>query len=181
MKRKYIVAVLLLLAMGVVSTLALSYTQTNLTENWDTIYTLQYGLSDLTLFEPTQTDLGSIDGDLQVTIPASSTIAVTPKIKVEPLDNSSAVISTDDPKSYAITVQLFDSSDAQLGSTQTISINPGGTETPISGTATFSVSTSAIDYIVINFNCPDAVGFGTADGQAFETVYEKLKLTIEDA
>lgn len=181
MNKKYIVAVLLLLSFGVMSTLALSFTQTNLTENWDTIYTIQYGLSDLTLSEPTDTQLGSIDGDLTVSIPASSSVAVTPKITVEPLDSLNAIISTDDAKTYQITVELYDSNDDQLGSTQTITVNPGGSETPISGTATFTVSTDQIAYIVVAFNCPDAIGFGTSDGQAFETVYEKMRLKIEDA
>jgi len=180
MKRKYVLLVLMLLSISVISTLGLSYTQTSLMENWDTIYTLQYGLSDLTLHEPTNTELGSTDGDLTVTIPASSTVAVTPKITVEPLDASGLVISTDDAGTYEISVSLRDATHAEI-ETKIITITVSGSETEISGTATFTVSTDQIAEIVINFNCPGATGFGSGDSEAFETVYENLRLTIEDA
>jgi len=188
MRRKYIVAVLLLLSFGVMSTLALSYTQTDLTENWDTIYTLQYGESDLSLTEPTETDLilsgTATDGELQVSIPATTATAVTPKFTIEPLDSGGSVMSTDDTISVDVSVSLWDGV-SQIGSTQTDTISISGTETDIEGVVSFSgisgLPSSAIDKIVIKFDCDSSTGFGTSDLQAFEEVYEQLRITIEDA
>ena len=148
MRRKYIVAVLLLLALGVVSTLALSYQTGTLTENWDTIYTLQYGTSDLSLLEGSGlvTDLGtSGDNDLTVTIPATCASAVTPKITIEPLETGGGNIFTDDDGSYSIIVDLQNSTRHSLES-ETISISiSGSTVTEISGTATFSLTRRRAD------------------------------------
>ncbi len=187
MKRKYIVAVLLLLALGVVSTLALSYQTGTLTENWDTIYTLQYGTSDLSLLQGSGliTDLGtSGDNDLTVTIPASCASAVTPKITIEPLETGGGNIYTNFDGSYSITVDLQAANRTSLES-KTISLTiSGNTVTEISGIATFTISSDEIAYVVVDFNNPSASSFGVSGGPyatGFESIYEELKITVEDA
>ncbi len=187
MRKQYIVAVLALLTLGVVSTYALSYQTGNLTENWDTIYTLQYGTSDLSLLQGSglETDLGTAgDNDLTITIPASCASAVTPKITVEPLVSGGDGIWTDDDGSYSITVDLQDSTHTSIES-KTISLTiSGSTDTQITGTATFTVSRDDIAYVVIDFNNPSASAFGEYGGPystGFESIYEQLKLTVEDA
>ncbi|MCW4013012.1 MAG: hypothetical protein NWF07_08480 [Candidatus Bathyarchaeota archaeon] len=185
MRRKYIVAVLLLLSLGVMSTLALSFTQTNLTENWDTIYTLQYGLSDLTLTTPTDTDLGTPnDGDLQVSIPASTASALTPVFTVEALDVNGDVISTDTAMTMEISVSLWNGA-TQIGTTQSDTVTVvSGTPEEISGTISYSgvsgLPSAAITKIVVKFDCSVGTGFGTGT-DAFEVEYEQLRITVQDA
>lgn len=186
MRRKYIVAVLALLMLGVVSTFALSYQTGALTENWDTIYTLQYGTSDLQLSDGSglETELGAVDNDLVVTIPASTAAAVTPKITVEPLDTDSDGIFTATDGSYSIAVSLLDTNKANI-ETQTVPLTvSGGANTQITGIATFTVSSDLIEYVRVSFDCPSGATFGKTGGaysSGFETIYEELKLTVEDA
>jgi hypothetical protein len=190
MQRKYIAAVLLLLTLGVMSTLALSYTEDDLTENWDTIYTLQYGTSDLQLSDGSGLVTSGIeapeshDNDLQVIIPGSSGgIEVTPKITVTPVhDASGAGIYTDDSGTFDITVYLRDASKIELD-TETITVSISGA-TQITGTATFSTGYTNIAYVDIQFNFPEAAEFGTAStpsGNSFESYYNGLQIVVEDA
>jgi len=55
MRRKYITAVLLLLGLGVMSTLAISYTQVDLDESWGAEYTVNYADAELSLSSPVTT------------------------------------------------------------------------------------------------------------------------------
>lgn len=55
MRRKYITAVLLLLGLGVMSTLAISYTQVDLDESWGAEYTVNYADAELSLSNPVTT------------------------------------------------------------------------------------------------------------------------------
>ena len=190
MRRKYIVAVLLLLSLGIMSTLALSYTEDELTENWDTLYTLQYGTSDLALSDGSDLETSGVEepsghnNDLQVIIPATSgSVEVTPKITVTPIhDASGAGIYTDDSGTFDIDVYLRDASKNVLD-TETISITITGT-TQITGTATFSTGYTNIAYVDIHFDFPAAAEFGSAStpsGNSFESYYNGLQLTVEDA
>ena len=55
MRRKYITAVLLLLGLGVMSTLAISYTQVDLDESWGAEYIVNYVDAELSLNNPVTT------------------------------------------------------------------------------------------------------------------------------
>ena len=166
--------------------MALSYTESDLTENWDTIYTLQYGTSDLTLDDGSglETDLGtSGDNDLDVTIPANCASAVTPVITIEPLlTGGTGGIYSDDNGVYTINIDLQDSSRTSLED-QDITIT-GSNPLQIKGTATFTLDSDQIKYVVVTFNNPATSGFGAYGGPygyTFESQYEQLKITIEDA
>jgi len=193
LKRKYIVAVLLLLTLGVVSTLALTYQTGTLTENWDTIYTLQYGTSDLSLSAGSNlvTDLGAsaTDNVMSVTIPSSCASAVTPALTVTPLDTNGDFIYTDATGgTFQITVTLVDSSDGVLDE-ETITITLDTGETWITGTATFSdtdpdLPSSDIAEVQLSFSFPSAANFGLTGGpysSKFEAIYEGMEITVEDA
>lgn len=68
MRRKYLVAVLLLLAMGVVSTLALGTFSQSLTETLLTEYTVNYDESSATLSSPSTTANGSDNVTIAFTV-----------------------------------------------------------------------------------------------------------------
>jgi len=55
MRRKYIITVMLLLAVGIASTLAISFTQVDLDESWGAAYTVNYVDAELSLSNPITT------------------------------------------------------------------------------------------------------------------------------
>lgn len=178
MKRQGVLIIIALLALGVVSTFALSFQQTELEESWDTIYTVYYGVSDLTLTEPTVTTRYPAGDGLQIVIPASSTLPVSPRIKVEPLDASGEVITIDVFGSI-IELTLWTSSDTQIAS-ELIGFY-SEFEVDYSAIFSFSEPTDEIAYIRIQFETFESVtGFGVDGLESFVDVYEGLRITVHD-
>lgn len=94
MRRKYIVAVLLLLGIGVLSTMAISYTQVDLDESWGAEYTVNYDDAELSLSEPDTT----INNATSVTVVMSashSPATVKSQIVVEAQDINTDPIVVD--------------------------------------------------------------------------------------
>ena len=94
MQRKYIMAVLLLLALGVISTLAISFTQVNLEESWGAEYTVSYEDAELQLRDPDTT----INNATSVTVVMNayhSTSTVKARIVVEAQDSNTNPITVD--------------------------------------------------------------------------------------
>ncbi len=92
MKRKYLVAVFLLLGIGVLTTMAISYTEVNLDESWGAMYTVNYVDAELSLDDPETT----INNHTSVTVEMSASHSPTnvkSQILVEAQDiNTDAIV-----------------------------------------------------------------------------------------
>ena len=104
MQRKYIAAVLFLLALGVVSTLAISYNTATLEESWGIQYTLDYADAELSLSAPTTTLVNS--SAIQVSMTAShSQATVQSNLVIIAQDGNGDPITTDGTGAY-VTVRF---------------------------------------------------------------------------
>jgi len=94
MRRTYISAVILLLGLGVISTLAISYNTATLEESWGIQYTLDYADAELSLSAPTTTLINSTA--IQVSMTAShSQPTVQSSLVIIAQDGNGDPISTD--------------------------------------------------------------------------------------
>lgn len=111
MRRTYIVIAILLLILGVASTFALTYVQTELEEPWGAQYTLQYTGSSIELSNPQTTiiDDHSVKVEFDIT-PADKDVKC--KFIITPLDINNDEIEGDaDGGSIQIHIDAVGSSD----------------------------------------------------------------------
>jgi hypothetical protein len=162
MRRTYVVISILLLILGVASTFALTYVQTELEEPWGAQYTLQYTGSSIELSNPQTT----INDDDSVTVKFDITPNdkdVKCKFVIVPLDINNDKIKADAD-----------------GGTTDITITAVGASYP--GIATKVTSTGA--NMEVSYSMIDAYKVGKItiewDNTGFFSEYESVQIFIED-
>jgi len=164
MKRKYIVAVLLLLSMGVISTLAISYNTSTLEESWGIEYTLDYADADLSLSNPQTVIVSS--SSIEVTLDAShvGVASVKAKLVITALDGDSNPIDVD---GTGASCQVEFKSGGSVVETDTDTVaGSGGDLTTIHEMD----AASAVDQVVITWSLQDSLAGD----------YEAATITVTD-
>jgi len=163
MNRKYIVAVLLLLSIGVLSTLAISYNTETLDESWGIEYTLNYADAELSLDNP-QTEILSADS-IEVTLDASHLGSdVKAKLVITALDGSSNPIQVDGTGASCSVV--FKSGGSDVETVPDTVAGSGGDFTTVHEMS----AASAVDQIVITWSLQDSLAGD----------YEAATITVTD-
>lgn len=95
MRRKYLITVLFLLSLGVMSTLAISYTQVDLDESWGAEYTVNYVDAELQLSDPVTTINNATSVTVVLSASHSGVSTVKAKFVVEAQDSNEDPIVVD--------------------------------------------------------------------------------------
>jgi hypothetical protein len=165
MKRKYITAVFLLLSLGVLSTLAISYNTETLDESWGIEYTLNYDDAELTLSNPDTELLNA--SSIQVTLDAShSTSDVKARLVITALDGSGEPIAVD---TSGANCQVEFKSGSSVVETVLDGV-AGATPANDFTTEHDMTSASAVDQVVITWY----------DQESLRSDYEAAKITVTD-
>ena len=166
MRRKYLVAVLLLLATGIVSTLALGTLTSTLSETLLTEYTLSYDEASAVLSAPSTTPSTTTTTDDTITVSMTVTQGSTQNVlfSIQPFsgtDGTGAINADADGASYSWTVGYTTSGD-ETGSGTVTSGNP----------ITFDITTSTSDTI-------NSLEF-TIVNDGLVTAYNSLVVDVSD-
>lgn len=164
MKRKYIVAVLLLLSMGVLSTLAISYNTGTLEESWGIQYTLDYADAELSLSNPETELINSTC--VKVTLDAAHTEQyVKAQLMISALDGSDQIIMTDSSTGTGCWVRFL------YQGTLVESINiPKGDTVEFTTTHTMTEDNAMVDRVEIWWHHQDGL----------QAEYESARITVTD-